>query len=81
MNVEGDFRYVDLGAFHECAAFFEYLEECGGNWDDAILHWIFVCEMWKVERALENAKWSPWNLVKVSSSCNTGPVIGTNTIR
>ncbi|XP_078180729.1 calcineurin-like metallo-phosphoesterase superfamily protein isoform X1 [Carex rostrata] len=64
MNIQGDFRYVDPGAFDECANFVEYLEECKGNWDDAFLSWIYVSEMLKEERASGNKKWSPWNLVK-----------------
>lgn len=67
MNIQGDFRYVDPGAFDECANFVEYLEECKGNWDDAFLSWIYVSEMLKEERASGNKKWSPWNLVKVST--------------
>jgi hypothetical protein len=42
MNVEGDFRYVDHGAFDECADFIEYWDKCKGNWDDAFLNWIYV---------------------------------------
>ncbi|KAK9168035.1 hypothetical protein Syun_000175 [Stephania yunnanensis] len=35
MNVEGDFRYVDPGAFEECLDFFEYLGDCEEEWDGA----------------------------------------------
>ncbi|KAJ4772127.1 Calcineurin-like metallo-phosphoesterase superfamily protein [Rhynchospora pubera] len=65
MNIEGDFRYVDPGAFDECADFVEYLEQYNGNWDDAFLNWIFVSEVWREERAsIGDNKWSPWNIVK-----------------
>ncbi|KAL6988872.1 Glycosylated integral ER membrane protein [Sarracenia purpurea var. burkii] len=31
MNVEGDFRYVDSGAFDECLEFLEHLNDCEQN--------------------------------------------------
>ncbi|KAL6972585.1 hypothetical protein U1Q18_026758 [Sarracenia purpurea var. burkii] len=31
MNVEGDFRYVDSGAFDECLDFLEHLNDCEQN--------------------------------------------------
>ncbi|KAF0892746.1 hypothetical protein E2562_017709 [Oryza meyeriana var. granulata] len=65
MNVEGDFRYVDPGAFDECLRFLEYLDECDGNWDDAFLNWINVCQRWKEEYPMSpNGDWRPWNFVK-----------------
>lgn len=75
MNVEGDFRYVDPGAFDECADFVEYWEDCKGNWDDAFLNWIYVSEMWKEERVSGNNTWSPWGLMKVPNCRNTISVI------
>ncbi|XP_072975231.1 shewanella-like protein phosphatase 1 [Typha angustifolia] len=63
MNVEGDFRYVDPGAFDECIDFLEYLNECQDNWEDAFLSWINVSEGWKEERTSQS-HWSPWNIVK-----------------
>ncbi|XWS53389.1 hypothetical protein CRYUN_Cryun11dG0153200 [Craigia yunnanensis] len=35
MNVEGDFRYVESGAFDECADFLEYLNHYEYEWDEA----------------------------------------------
>ncbi|XP_076957218.1 shewanella-like protein phosphatase 1 [Bidens hawaiensis] len=64
MNVEGDFRYVDSGAFDECSDFLEYLNECGHNWEDAFASWFEVSESWKQERKVSHSSWGPWNLVK-----------------
>ncbi|XP_066387174.1 shewanella-like protein phosphatase 1 isoform X2 [Miscanthus floridulus] len=65
MNVEGDFRYCDPGGFDECVRFLDYLDECDGNWDNAFLNWINVCERWKKEYgALPNGDWRPWDFVK-----------------
>uniref|UniRef100_A0A0E0EXC5 Calcineurin-like phosphoesterase domain-containing protein n=1 Tax=Oryza meridionalis TaxID=40149 RepID=A0A0E0EXC5_9ORYZ len=65
INVEGDYRYVDPGAFDECIRFMEYLDECDGNWDDAFLNWVNVCERWKEEYPMSpNGDWRPWNFVK-----------------
>ncbi|KAL0298093.1 UNVERIFIED_CONTAM: Shewanella-like protein phosphatase 1 [Sesamum calycinum] len=44
MNVEGDFRYVDQGAFDECADFLEHLEICNHNWEEAFISWVGVSE-------------------------------------
>ncbi|XP_071688003.1 shewanella-like protein phosphatase 1 [Rutidosis leptorrhynchoides] len=64
MNVEGDFRYVDSGAFDECSDFLEYLDDCGHNWEDAFESWSEVSESWKEERKTSQSSWGPWNLVK-----------------
>jgi hypothetical protein len=67
MNVEGDFRYCDPGGFDECVRFLDYLDECDGNWDNAFLNWINVCERRKKEYgALPNGDWRPWDFVKVN---------------
>lgn len=65
MNIEGDFRYVDSGAFDECSDFLEYLDDCEHNWEDAFSSWGQVSESWKEERKLAQSSWGPWNLVKV----------------
>ncbi|KAL6341537.1 hypothetical protein AAG906_032657 [Vitis piasezkii] len=64
MNVEGDFRYVDSGAFDECTDFLEYLDDYGGNWEEAFLGWVGVSEKWKEDRKMSQNYWGPWNLVK-----------------
>ncbi|KVI03725.1 hypothetical protein Ccrd_017994 [Cynara cardunculus var. scolymus] len=64
MNVEGDFRYVDSGAFDECSDFLEYLDDCGHNWEDAFSSWAEVSGSWKGERKMSESSWGPWNLVK-----------------
>lgn len=64
MNVEGDFRYVDSGAFDECTDFLEYLDDYGGNWEEAFLGWVGVSEKWKEDRKMLQNYWGPWNLVK-----------------
>lgn len=65
MNVEGDFRYVDSGAFDECADFLDYLDDYGGNWDEAFVRWVGVSEKWKEDRMMPKNYWGSWNLVKV----------------
>lgn len=65
MNVEGDFRYVDSGAFDECADFLEHLETCGHNWEEAFLGWFRVSRRWKEDRKVPQNYWGPWSLVKV----------------
>ncbi|KAK8935618.1 hypothetical protein KSP39_PZI013840 [Platanthera zijinensis] len=50
MNVEGDFRYADPGAFEECIDFIEYLEEHDQNWEEAFVEWVHVSEIWKEDR-------------------------------
>ncbi|XP_051134596.1 shewanella-like protein phosphatase 1 [Andrographis paniculata] len=64
LNVEGDFRYVDSGAFDECADFLEYLDTCGHNWQEAFLGWSSVSKRWKEDRKVPQKHWGPWNLVK-----------------
>lgn len=65
MNIEGDFRYVDSGAFDECSDFLEYLDDCEHNWEDAFSSWSQVSDSWKEERKIAQSSWGPWNLVKV----------------
>ncbi|KAL0434971.1 UNVERIFIED_CONTAM: Shewanella-like protein phosphatase 1 [Sesamum radiatum] len=64
MNVEGDFRYVDSGAFDECAEFLEHLEICNHNWEEAFIGWVGVSKRWKEERKLVQNHWDPWSVVK-----------------
>ncbi|KAJ8650878.1 hypothetical protein MRB53_003901 [Persea americana] len=64
MNVEGDFRYVDAGAFEECIDFMEYLNDRDGSWDDAFMSWVSVSKRWKVDRKASQSQWSPWKLVE-----------------
>lgn len=66
MNVEGDYRYVDPGAFDECLYFLDYLDENSGNWEDAFVGWISVAEEWKADRKSSERNWNPWNFIKVS---------------
>jgi hypothetical protein len=67
MNVEGDFRFVYPGGFDECIRFLEYLDERGGDWDDAFLNWVNVAERRKKKqcRASPDGDSSLWNFVKV----------------
>lgn len=67
MNVEGDFRYVDSGAFDECSAFLDHWVECEHNWEEAFISWIRVSERLKEDRKMSKSHWGPLNLVKVSS--------------
>ncbi|KAL4610823.1 hypothetical protein ACB092_08G079700 [Castanea dentata] len=64
MNVEGDFRYVESGAFDECIDFLEYLDECTNDWEEAFVGWIGVSGRWKKERKMSQNYWGPLNLVK-----------------
>ncbi|XP_028547571.1 shewanella-like protein phosphatase 1 isoform X1 [Dendrobium catenatum] len=64
MNVEGDFRYVDPGAFEECVDFVEYLEEHDQNWERAFVGWVGVSKRWKENRRASQGHWNPWNLVQ-----------------
>lgn len=65
MNVEGDFRYVDYGAYDECLDFLEYLDDCEDNWEEAFVSWVGISEILKHERKLSQNHWGPLNLVKV----------------
>lgn len=64
MNVEGDFRYVDAGAFDECGDFYEYLIDYDYDWEEAFSSWISVTERLKRDRRVSKDYWGPWNLVK-----------------
>ncbi|OVA02804.1 Phosphoesterase domain [Macleaya cordata] len=63
MNVEGDFRYVDQGAFEECIDFLEHLSDYD-NWDEALIDWISVSERWKANRKMSESYWGPWNILQ-----------------
>lgn len=65
MNVEGDFRYVELGAFDECIDFLEYMNDHGGTWEEAFVDWIGISERLKEDRKIYQNPWGPFNLVKV----------------
>ncbi|KAK8935617.1 hypothetical protein KSP39_PZI013841 [Platanthera zijinensis] len=65
MNVEGDFRYADPGAFEECIDFIEYLEEHDQNWEEAFVEWVHVSEIWKEDRRASQSHWDSWNLIKI----------------
>lgn len=69
MNVEGDFRYVDIGAFDECSDFLEYLDDYRDNWEVAFVDWIGNSKRWKEDRKISQTNWGPWNLVKVLKFC------------
>ncbi|PON85853.1 Calcineurin-like phosphoesterase domain, apaH type [Trema orientale] len=64
MNVEGDFRYVDPGAFDECSNFLEYLDGYRDDWEEAFVNWIGVSTRWKEDHKMSQNYWGPWNLVK-----------------
>ncbi|GAV58671.1 Metallophos domain-containing protein [Cephalotus follicularis] len=64
MNVEGDFRYVEPGAFDECIDFLEYLDDYGYEWEDAFVGWVGESQRWKEERKMSKNYWGPLNLVK-----------------
>ncbi|GAB4824315.1 Glycosylated integral ER membrane protein [Ancistrocladus abbreviatus] len=64
MNVQGDFRYVDFGAYDECTDFLEYLGHCDHSWDEAFVNWIDVSTRWKEDCKISQKYWGPWNLVK-----------------
>lgn len=66
MNVEGDFRYVDSGAYDECLDFLAYLDDGFKNdWENAFVGWIGASEKRREERKWSQNQWGPWNLVKV----------------
>ncbi|CAI9107068.1 OLC1v1006347C2 [Oldenlandia corymbosa var. corymbosa] len=64
MNVEGDFRYVDSGAFDECIDFLDYWEECERDWEEAFVSWIYASKRRKKDRKVSPSYWDPWDLVK-----------------
>ncbi|WOH01480.1 hypothetical protein DCAR_0520864 [Daucus carota subsp. sativus] len=64
MNVEGDFRYVDYGAYDECGDFLEYLNDCEHDWEEAFVSWASISKSWKKDRKMSQSQWGPWNLVK-----------------
>lgn len=65
MNVEGDFRYVDSGAFDECLDFLDYLEDYRYEWERAFVSWIATSEQREKYRKQSQTYWGQWNLVKV----------------
>lgn len=64
MNVEGDFRYVESGAFEECAGFLDYLDSYGYEWEEAFLGWVAASEKWRQDQKTSQNYWDSWNLVK-----------------
>ncbi|XP_021678575.2 shewanella-like protein phosphatase 1 isoform X2 [Hevea brasiliensis] len=64
MNVEGDFRYVDSGAYDECTDFLSYLDDFKYDWENAFAGWIRVSKTRKEDRKLSPNYWGAWNLVK-----------------
>uniref|UniRef100_A0A2C9U327 Calcineurin-like phosphoesterase domain-containing protein n=1 Tax=Manihot esculenta TaxID=3983 RepID=A0A2C9U327_MANES len=64
MNVEGDFRYVDSGAFDECTDFLAHLDGFNYDWEKAFSGWIRLSKTRKEDRKLSQNYWGPWNLVK-----------------
>ncbi|XP_010521985.1 PREDICTED: shewanella-like protein phosphatase 1 [Tarenaya hassleriana] len=64
MNVEGDFRYVDMGAYDECSDFLEYLSDYAQDWDKAFTNWIVESRKWKEDRRRSKNHWDQWNVVK-----------------
>lgn len=73
MNVEGDFRYVDSGAFDECIDFLDHWEECDRDWDEAFVSWIYESENRKKDRKVSHNYWDTWDLVKVCPTFKTEP--------
>lgn len=65
MNVEGDYRYVESGAFAECADFMDYLVDCDYDWNEAFVSWNSVSERWKEDRRTSHGYWGHLNIVKV----------------
>ncbi|KAL8129034.1 hypothetical protein V2J09_018189 [Rumex salicifolius] len=63
MNVEGDFRYVDSGAFDECADFLDYVGDTH-NWEEAFVNWVDISTRSREDRKISQNSWGPWNLVK-----------------
>ncbi|XP_017984015.1 PREDICTED: shewanella-like protein phosphatase 1 isoform X2 [Theobroma cacao] len=62
MNVEGDFRYVESGAFDECADFLEYLNDYQYDWEGALAGWCSMSRRWTDEQKMSRNNWGPWNL-------------------
>lgn len=65
MNVEGDFRFADLGAFDEAEDFIEYTNEHKGDWHTAFIEWIKVCQRWKARRKRPATGCIPWDLIEM----------------
>lgn len=65
MNVEGDFRFADIGAFDEAEDFIEYSNEHRGDWNTAFIEWIKECQKWKARRKRPASGWTPWNLIEM----------------
>lgn len=65
MNVEGDFRYVDPGAFDECMNFLEYLDDYENDWEGAFVGWLGASQRWKEHRKISPDYWGPWSVLKV----------------
>lgn len=63
--MEGDFRYVDSGAFDECTDFLAHLDGFNYDWEKAFSGWIRLSKTRKEDRKLSQNYWGPWNLVKV----------------
>ncbi|CAH9109428.1 unnamed protein product [Cuscuta epithymum] len=57
MNVEGDFRFADPGAFDECTYFLEYLKGHGHDWQKAFPGWFSERDRWKRERKMSQSLW------------------------
>lgn len=76
MNVEGDFRYVDGGAFDECLDFFEYMNECGHDWEEAFVSWVGVSNRSR-DQKISQSSWGPWSLVKVHCISHSNALIVT----
>lgn len=68
MNVEGDFRYVEPGAFDECIDFLQYLDNYGYDWEAAFDGWVGESQSWKEDQKMSKSYWGPLNLVKVVSN-------------
>ncbi|KAL5747096.1 hypothetical protein ACOSP7_024094 [Xanthoceras sorbifolium] len=64
MNVEGDFRYVESGAFDECTDFLEYLNGNNYDWEKAFVGWVGMSKRWKEDQRMSKVYWGPLNLVK-----------------
>ncbi|XP_030537506.1 shewanella-like protein phosphatase 1 isoform X1 [Rhodamnia argentea] len=64
MNVGGDFRYVESGAFEECAGFLDYLDSYGYEWEEAFPGWVAASGRWRQDQKTSPNYWDSWNLVK-----------------